>query len=121
MEGSLVRDSPEALCCVFEHGLLSYVQWSQHKCGKIAQLGRKCHNYIPTHACIRICTECENGKDKSVPRITNWPHEACRVMTISDHKGRVLLSYPHTNNVLFFFSCSPLSDSFYVLKRALIS
>ena len=64
-------------------------QWSQLNCGKIAQLGRKCHNYIPTHACIRICPVCEDGKDKSVPRITKWPHEACRVMTISDHKGRI--------------------------------
>ena len=33
---------------------------------------------------IRIYHECEGGKEKSVPRITVWHHEACRVMTNGD-------------------------------------
>ena len=33
---------------------------------------------------IRICHECESGIEKSVLRITDWHHEACRVMTNGD-------------------------------------
>ena len=33
---------------------------------------------------IRIYHECEDGIEKSVPRITDWHHEACRVMTNDD-------------------------------------
>ena len=51
---------------------------------------------------IRIHHKCEGGIEKSVPRITNWHHEACRVMTNGDHEGRIFLSRPHTNNVFFF-------------------
>ena len=51
---------------------------------------------------IRICHECEGRIEKSVLRITVWHHEACRVMTIGDPEGRIFLSYPHTNNRLFF-------------------
>ena len=51
---------------------------------------------------IRIYTECEGRIEKSVPRITVWHHEACRVMTNGDPEGRIFLSYPHTNNRLFF-------------------
>ena len=40
--------------------------------------------------------------EKSVPRITAWHHEACRVMTSSDHEGQIFLSYPHMNNGFFF-------------------
>ena len=29
---------------------------------------------------IRILHECEGGIEKSVPRITDWHHEACQVM-----------------------------------------
>ena len=53
---------------------------------------------------IRIYHECEGGIEKSVPRITDWHHEACRVMTIDDHKGWIFLSHPHTNNGFFLFS-----------------
>ena len=49
---------------------------------------------------LRIYHECE--KEKSVPRIAVWHHEACRVMTNGDAEGRILLAYPHTNNGLFF-------------------
>ena len=34
-------------------------------------------------------------------------HEACRVMTNGDPEAQIFLSYPHTNNGLFF-CCSPL-------------
>ena len=36
---------------------------------------------------IRIHHECESGIEKSVPRITDWHHEACRVMSNGDHEG----------------------------------
>ena len=51
---------------------------------------------------IRIYHECEGGIEKIVPRIAVWHHEACRVMTNGDPKGQIFLSYPHTNNGLFF-------------------
>ena len=57
--------------------------------------GRLCDN-------IRIHHECEGGIEKCVPRITNWHHEACRVITIGDREGRIFLSHPHTNNGAFF-------------------
>ena len=44
----------------------------------------------------------EGGKEKSVPRITDWQQEACRVMPNGDRKGRLFLSNPHTNNGFFF-------------------
>ena len=43
----------------------------------------------------KIYHECEDGIEKSVPRITDWHHLACCVMTIGDSKGRILLSHPH--------------------------
>ena len=51
---------------------------------------------------IRIHHECEVGIKKSVPRITIWHHEACRVMTNGDLEGRNFLSHVHTNNGFFF-------------------
>ena len=51
---------------------------------------------------IRIYHECEGRIEKSVPRITVWHHEACRVMTNGDPEGWIFLSYRHTNNVFFF-------------------
>ena len=49
-----------------------------------------------------IYQEFEGGIEKSVPRITDWHHEACRVMTSCDHEGWIFLSHPHTNNGFFF-------------------
>ena len=46
----------------------------------------------------RIHHECEGGIEKSVPRITDWHHEACQVMTNGDHEGRIFLSHPPINN-----------------------
>ena len=72
------------------------------------------------HVCqsktISIHHECKGGIKKiSVPRITDWHHEACSVMTIGDREGRIFLSHPHTNNG--FFSCLPLYTSF-ILKKS---
>ena len=52
---------------------------------------------------IRIYQEYEDRIEKSVPRITVWHHEACRVMTNGDLEGRIFLSYPPTNNGFFFW------------------
>ena len=51
---------------------------------------------------IRIYHECEGGIEKSIPRITVWHHEACRVMTNGDHERQIFLSHPHMNNGFFF-------------------
>ena len=63
----------------------------------------------------RIHHYCEGGVEKSVPRITDWHHQACPVMTSYDQEGRIFLSHHHTNNGFFFFS-SPLSNSLYIRK-----
>ena len=51
---------------------------------------------------IRISHEYEGGIEKSIPRITVWCHEVCRVMTNGDPEGQILQSHPHMNNGLFF-------------------
>ena len=51
---------------------------------------------------IRIYLKCEDRIEKSVPRISVWHHEACRVMTNGDNEGQIFLSHPHTNNGFFF-------------------
>ena len=51
---------------------------------------------------IIIHHECKGWIEKYVSRITDWHHEACRVMTNGDPEGRIFLSHPHTNNGLFF-------------------
>ena len=66
-------------------------------------LGRKQRLYLKTEMNIsRIHHECKGGIEKSVPRITDWHHEACQVMTNGDRKGRIFLPHPHTNNECFF-------------------
>ena len=60
----------------------------------------QCIVHIDKH--IRIYHEFEGGIENSVLRIVNWHHEACLVMAYGDHKGRIFLSHPHTNNGLFF-------------------
>ena len=59
---------------------------------------------------IRIYHECEGRIEKSVPWITVWYHEACRVMTKVDREGPNFLFYPHTN-IGFIF----LSTTFFLL------
>ena len=39
------------------------------------------------HMNIRIYHECEDGIEKSVSRLTDLHHEACRVMTNGDPEG----------------------------------
>ena len=56
----------------------------------------------------------EGRIEKSVPRIAVWHHEACRVMTNGDSKGRIFLSYPHMNNGFFFF----FAHHYFYLKKA---
>ena len=51
---------------------------------------------------IRIHHKSEGRIEKSVPSITDWHHEACRVMTHGDPEGWIFLSYPQTNNGFFF-------------------
>ena len=46
--------------------------------------------------------ECEVGIEKSVPGITDWYHEAFRVMTNGDGEGRIFLSHSHMKNGFFF-------------------
>ena len=63
------------------------------------------HQYLhslPDGRIIRIYHECEGRIEKSVLRIAVWHHEACQVMTIGYCEGQIFLSYPHTNNGLFF-------------------
>ena len=61
---------------------------------------RKYHNH--RSKTISIHHKCEGGIEKSIPRITDWHHEACRVMTIGDREGRICLSHPHMINRFFF-------------------
>ena len=58
---------------------------------------------------------------RSVLRITDWHHEACRVMTKAEPKGQIFLSPPHRNDRLFFLAhCStPNFISEKTLKRLL--
>ena len=65
---------------------------------------------------IRIHHECEGGIEKSVPRITDWHCEACRVMAIDDRKGRIFF-YPTLTWIMVSFSCSPLNTLFYIGKH----
>ena len=53
---------------------------------------------------LRIYHECEGRIEKSVPRFTDWHHEACRVNTNGDPKGQIFLSYPRANNDFFFIA-----------------
>ena len=62
---------------------------------------------------IRIYHECEGRKEKSIPRITVWHNEACRVMTNVDSEGRIFLCNPHTNNGFFFLLTTVFIDLFY--------
>ena len=65
-------------------------------CSSVSSSG--CHCFI-SHEVYLIC---EGGVEKSVSRITDWQHEACRVMTNDDSEGWIFLSHPHRNNGFFF-------------------
>ena len=49
-----------------------------------------------------IYHECEGRIEISAPRIAVWHPEACRAMANGDPERRIFLSYPHTNDGLFF-------------------
>ena len=63
----------------------------------------------------RIYPECEGRIEKTVPRITVWHQETCRVMTNGDPDGRIFLSYPRLNNGFFFL----LTNRCHILKKKL--
>ena len=44
---------------------------------------------------LRIHHGFEGGIDKHVPMITDWHHEACRVMTNDDREGRFFIPSSH--------------------------
>ena len=54
------------------------------------------------YSTIRIYYECEGGIENSFPKITDWHHEACEVMTIGYREGRLFQAHPHTNYGFFF-------------------
>ena len=56
------------------------------------------------HVGLQESIMCEGEREKSVPRITDWHHEACRVMTNGDREGQIFLSHPHTNNGFLFLA-----------------
>ena len=62
---------------------------------------------------IRIYHEREGGIEKSIPRITVWHHEPCRVMTKGDPKGRIILSHPHMNDGYSFLLTIKYRISYY--------
>ena len=64
---------------------------------------------------IRIDQVCEGWIEKSVPRITNWHHEACRVMKNGDSKDGFF--YPILTQIMDSLSCSQLSTA-YVTDRS---
>ena len=46
--------------------------------------------------------ECEGEIEKTVPRITVWHYEACRVMTNVNPERWIFLSHPHKNDGFLF-------------------
>ena len=54
---------------------------------------------------VRILHECQVWIDKSVPRVTFWHHEACRVMPNCDPRDRFV--YPYLTRMMDSFSCTP--------------
>ena len=51
---------------------------------------------------ISIFHGCMVWIEKSVTRVTDWHHEACRVMPNSDPEWQIFLSSPYTHNRYFF-------------------
>ena len=51
---------------------------------------------------ISIFHGCMVWIEKSVTRVTDWHHEACRVMLNSDPEWQIFLSTPYTHDRYFF-------------------
>ena len=66
---------------------------------------------------IWIYDECEGGVEKSIPRITDWHHEAWGVMTNGDREGPIFLSNSHTNNGFFLLTTKYLILYWKNMKR----
>ena len=85
------------------HFSIISIQINKHTCMKcLMQIFGQLHEILVLTSNIRIYHEYEGRIEKSVPRITDWHHEACGVMTNGDHKGQIFLSHLHTNNRFFF-------------------
>ena len=73
--------------------------WVQTTCNqqttKVTTRRQRAKHNMNLHMCrnIRIYHECEGRIEKYIPRITDWHHKACRVMTNSDPEGQIFLSY----------------------------
>ena len=48
--------------------------------------------------------------EKSVPRITVWHHEACRVMPNSDCEGRIFLSTLKNHDIICFLHINAVTS-----------
>ena len=55
-----------------------------------------------TQTAVAINTTEGEYIEKSVPRIIDWHHKACRVMTDCDPGERIFLFHPHNINGFFF-------------------
>ena len=53
---------------------------------ELSHMGKSSGNLDLVCENIRIQHECEGGIENSVPGITTWHHEACRVMTNGDRE-----------------------------------
>ena len=69
-----------------------------NKCLAVGMSKEGTLSLVLIHGNIRIHHECEGGTEKSVWRITDWHHKACRVVTKGDHEGGIFLSHPHRYN-----------------------
>ena len=66
---------------------------------------------------ISIFHECMVWIEKSVTRVTDRHHKACRVMPNSDPRDRFF--YPHHTPMLDTFSCIPFDLSHFIFKEEL--
>ena len=67
---------------------------------------------------IRIYHKCEDGIEKSIPRITDWHHEIYQMMANSDpnsdHEGQIFFIF---TQLMDYFSFSTLSTVFLYWKN----
>ena len=62
---------------------------------------KHCQFIVITVRCNNLLIYHEGEMEKSVPRITDWHHKACQVMTNGDREGQIFLSHPYTKNGFF--------------------